>query len=204
MWAGVDSAWEQEKLEASLPWRARPGRNARKFVLYPPVQCTLCWAYFRVSKVLSLLARERKTIWSNWEFSFSFNSIRDCFLKVFSPLRSQRSQRKTYKKPLWTLCSLWLILFSHIRFRLKKHSLTNCFNVSSVVKPTSLLVYPTNTSSCPESTSNISKSVTSIPVSSLASRFAVIGFGTMLRTQQRRDRVDCRRPGSDHCIVIGP
>jgi hypothetical protein len=27
-WAGVDNAWEQEKLEASLPWRARPGKNA--------------------------------------------------------------------------------------------------------------------------------------------------------------------------------
>jgi len=26
--AGVDSAWEQKKLEASLPWRARPGKNA--------------------------------------------------------------------------------------------------------------------------------------------------------------------------------
>ena len=26
--AGVDSAWEQKKLEASLPWRARPGKYA--------------------------------------------------------------------------------------------------------------------------------------------------------------------------------
>jgi hypothetical protein len=26
--AGVDSVREQEKLEASLPWRARPGKNA--------------------------------------------------------------------------------------------------------------------------------------------------------------------------------
>jgi len=26
VWAGVDSAWEQRKLEASLPWRAVQGK----------------------------------------------------------------------------------------------------------------------------------------------------------------------------------
>jgi hypothetical protein len=45
-WAGVDNDWEQEKLEASLPWRARPGKNDRKRRRIPAVQCTLCWAAF--------------------------------------------------------------------------------------------------------------------------------------------------------------
>jgi len=30
VWAGVDSAWEQEKPEASLSWTDSPGKNARK------------------------------------------------------------------------------------------------------------------------------------------------------------------------------
>jgi len=38
----MDKVWEQGKLEASLPWRARPGKNARReaWRRIPPVQCT--------------------------------------------------------------------------------------------------------------------------------------------------------------------
>jgi hypothetical protein len=36
----VEDAWEQKKLEASLSWRTRPGKNARKRGRIPSVQWT--------------------------------------------------------------------------------------------------------------------------------------------------------------------
>jgi len=42
--AGLDSVWEQEKLEVSLSRRFRPGKNARKRHRISSVQCALCWA----------------------------------------------------------------------------------------------------------------------------------------------------------------
>jgi len=46
-WAGVDKAWEQEKLEASLSWTDSPGKNARKCRRLPHVRCIIIPALFR-------------------------------------------------------------------------------------------------------------------------------------------------------------
>ena len=44
--AGVDSAWEQEKLEATLREMLDAKRAARREAAVPAVQCSHCWAVF--------------------------------------------------------------------------------------------------------------------------------------------------------------
>jgi len=43
--AGVDSVWEQKKLEAR--------KMLENVALYPSVQCTLCWATFMLTKTVA-------------------------------------------------------------------------------------------------------------------------------------------------------
>lgn len=74
VWAGVNNAWEQEKLEATLREMLAIGA-ARCKAAVPHAHCTLCWAFFVAQDSLTEKRHHRKRIMF---LEFSLDYLKPC------------------------------------------------------------------------------------------------------------------------------